>query len=262
MLRDFYLPTDRVLLNINILLVDTGDELVMFDSGVGPSPDWGRRKFGPDAGRLLHNLRAAGVDPADITSIAITHGHPDHAWGLVDDEGDPLFPRATIHMSRVDHEFFTDEERFAGAADAMARDRFGGARRNLLPYSERLHLLEDGGVVVSGIVAMSTPGHTPGHFVYAIESRGETLINWGDLCHHEILLLQHPEWQFIMDGDGSQAIEQRMRILELVDENHYAVLGCHFPFPGLGHIVRHKSGYLWQPTDTARRRVELARATE
>lgn len=262
LLRDFFLPTDRVLLNVNILVVKTDAGLVMFDSGVGSSRDWGRRKFGADSGRLLGNLLAAGIDPADITTIAITHAHPDHVWGLVNDEGGPLFPNATVHVSQLDHAFFTDAEKLTNAEDAkdaMAIDRFGGARRNLLPYQGRIRLLEDGDVVVPGVTALLTPGHTPGHVVYLIESDGQTLVNWGDLCHHEVLLLQRPHWQFIMDGDGPAAVEQRVRIFEFVDANRYAVLGCHFPFPGLGHIVKRGDGYIWQPTDVARQQVKLSR---
>lgn len=258
LLRRSYLPVDRVLLNINILVVETEAGRVMFDTGVGAAREWGRRKFGEHSGKLLENMRAAGIAPSDIDVVALTHAHPDHAWGLVDDEGHPLFPRATVAVSRLDHDFFTDPERLADAEDAAALDRFGGASRNLLPYRDRLRLLEDGDQVIPGVTALLTPGHTPGHAAYLIESEGETLINWGDLCHHEVLLLQKPGWQFVMDNDGPAAVLQRLRILDLVDANRYGVLGYHFPFPGLGHIVEQGEGYRWQPTDLARREVELA----
>lgn len=255
-LRENYLPVEHVLLNINVLLVETPHGVVMFDSGVGSNRDWGQRKFGQTAGRLLDNLRSAGVDPQDIAAVAITHCHPDHVWGLVDDDGRPLFPNAEVWVSRVDFEYFTDPDRLERAVDPAQVDRFAGARRNLLPYRDRLRMIDDGDLLFDCTRAWSTPGHTPGHLVFAIESDGEVLVNWGDLCHHEVLLLQHPEWQFVMDIDGPAAVVARMSTLREVHAHRFSVLGYHFPFPGLGHITAQGDGFVWLPADAERKSVD------
>lgn len=256
-----FLTVEHVLLNVNILVVETPRGLVMFDSGVGSNREWGRRKFGETAGKLIDNLRAAGVDPGDIAAVAITHCHPDHVWGLVDDDGQRLFPNAEVFVGRVDFEYFTNAERLESAADPAQRDRFAGARWNLLPYLDRLRMVEDGDYLFECTRVLMTPGHTPGHLVFAIESDGEVLVNWGDLCHHEVLLLQNPAWQFVMDVDGPAAVAARLRTLRVVEARRLAVIGYHFPFPGLGHIVAQDEGYVWLPSDPERKGVDDALAT-
>jgi hypothetical protein len=88
--------------------------------------------------------------------------------------------------------------------------------------------------------------------IYEITSGDETMICWGDLCHHQVLLLEHPEWNFVFDHDGAEATSQRVRTYEFVDSERYAVFGYHFPFPGHGHLRRDRNGYTWIPSDLPR----------
>jgi glyoxylase-like metal-dependent hydrolase (beta-lactamase superfamily II) len=251
LLTDYHLLPDNVRLNDNILVVDTGEALVQFDSGVGIDPEFGRGFFGPATGQVLPNLRDAGIAAADIDILAITHTHPDHVWGLVDVEGTPLYPNATIAVSREDFEFWTDLGNITPEMNQHRKDHFTGARKNLMPYADagRIMWVDDGTELVPGITGIATPGHSPGHRVYRIESEGQTIICWGDLCHHQVLLLQHPEWSFQFDHDKPAATAQRHRIYDFVESNRYAVLAYHFPFPGLGHLRRSASGYDWIPSE-------------
>ena len=254
-----YLPTNVVHGNQNVLVVDVDGTLVMFDSGVGTDPALGVKEFGGDTGLTIPNLRAAGIEPAQIDVIALTHAHPDHAWGLADADGKRLFPNAKIAVGRADFDYWTDLSRVPDAPSEHQRAQIIGAHKNLTAYSGDLILLDGGETLVPGIRAIATPGHTPGHMVYEITSDGETMICWGDLCHHQVLLLEHPEWNFMFDYDGAAATSERIRIYDFVDSHRYAVLGYHFPFPGLGHLRRDPGGYTWLPTNLPQRLPDPAR---
>lgn len=254
LLVDHHLSPETVRLNQNILIVDTGSELVQFDAGVGTDPALGRGFFGPGTGRAVPAMRAAGIDPADIDVIALTHAHPDHAWGLVDPDGQRVYPNAVLAVSKAEFDHWTDLGKVDAAPDEHRKDHFRGAHKNLMPYADagRIRWVEDGAEVATGIRAVATPGHSPGHVVYTITSGGETIVCWGDLCHHQVLLLQRPDWAFQFDFSGPEATAQRRRIYELVDHGRHAVLGYHFPFPGLGHLRRDGDGYAWLPSELER----------
>ncbi|WP_326565247.1 MBL fold metallo-hydrolase [Amycolatopsis rhabdoformis] len=249
LLHRHYLPTENVRLHQNLLIVDTGTQLVLIDTGVGRSPDLGRGFFGPQTGQAVNSMRAAGFEPADIDVVAITHAHPDHCWGLIDEHDQPLYPDATVVVSDADFTHWTDLSKVDTAPNQHLRDHYIGAHRNLLAYGDRVHRVGDGHEVAPGITAMATPGHSPGHLVYRIESAGETMLCWGDLCHHYVLLLQHPEWRFQFDHDGPAATAQRNRVYDLAERHRHRVFAYHFPFPGLGHLKRDGDGYAWLPTD-------------
>ncbi len=113
LLNDNYLPSDQVEMEQNTLLINTGDKLVLFDTG-----DGGSKMFGPKSGRQLANLKAAGIDPKDIDAVILTHAHPDHCWGLIT-AGNPTFPNAQIYLAQADFDFWTDEAKLK--IDAMKR---------------------------------------------------------------------------------------------------------------------------------------------
>ncbi|NWE73529.1 MBL fold metallo-hydrolase [Pseudomonas gingeri] len=255
LLEDNFLPKDRMSLNQNILIVNTGSQLVLFDTGSGVNAEFGIKTFGAQTGQALKNLRAAGIDPADIDIVALTHAHPDHCWGLVDDDGQLLYPNARIAIDPRELDYWTDLSILSTpkgeAMNPHMRDHFLGAHKNLTPYvgRERIILIGDGFELLPGITAVSTPGHSPGHTLYKIESQEQTLVLWGDLCHHQVLLLQRPQWGFLFDYDNAAAAHTRMRVLEEVARARHAVLSYHFPFPGHGHLVARDGGYHWLPIE-------------
>ncbi|MEY2603527.1 MAG: hypothetical protein QOH31_1308, partial [Verrucomicrobiota bacterium] len=128
------------------------------------------------------------------------------------------------------------------------KDHFSGAYYNLLPYHDSLIFIEDGKEVVPGITAIAATGHTPGHHLYAIHSRGQTLIDIGDLSHQQILLLKRPHWEFQFDYDSSKAAETQIRHFDRIVQERHAILAYHFPFPGLGHLRKDRDGYTWVAT--------------
>ena len=173
----------------NTLVVNTGDRLVLFDTG-----DGGSKMFGPKSGRLLANLKAAGIDPKDIDVVALTHAHPDHCWGLMAADGTPNFPNAQIAISQADFDFWTDEGKAQGD---MMKPMIEGTRRQLMPNRGRMIFIKDGQEIAPGIRAMAAPGHTVGHTIFIIASGGKTLVNTGDIAHHHIDLDADPARAFV-----------------------------------------------------------------
>lgn len=230
----------------NVLVLELDGRLVMFDAGVGTAPDWGARRFGDWTGKLVERLSAAGIGREDIDVIALTHAHPDHAWGLVDAAGRRVFPRARLAVARRDVEHFMAGAAAGEFADPGAADRYLGARRCLQPYLDDAQLLEDGDVVVRGVAAQATPGHTPGHLVFRVADPAGDLIFWGDLCHHRALL-REPAWATGFDHDGAAAAAQRQAVLAGLAADDAFVLSYHFPFPGYGRVQQDADGYGWLP---------------
>ena len=241
LLTDNYQPTDNVKVEQNTVVVNTGAQLVLIDTGTGT----GIKEFGPDAGRLLANLKVAGIDPRSIDAILITHGHLDHCGGLMSAEAARNFPKAQIYMTQADYDFWTDEGK-AGTNDMM-KMLIGGARRNLVPNRERIVFIKDGQEVVSGIQAMLTPGHTVGHTSYMISSQGQSLLNTGDVCHHFLIATEKPRMPFAFDTDGAQGVASRLKVFDMLASTRTPMLAYHFPWPGLGHIGKQGDAYRYFP---------------
>ncbi len=237
MLTANFLPTDNTVLEQNVLVVNTGDKLILFDTGMGKV-----QMLGPKSGRLLANLRAAGIDPTSIDAVVVSHAHLDHV-GAIAEGGQPIFPNAQIYISQADLEFWTDEAKLGGPMKAFIEV----ARNNLLPVRDRIVFFRDGQEFLPGVVAVATPGHTVGHTMFAISSAGQSLTYIGDLTHHQVLLLEKPLTEFAYDTDPKAAGQTRLRHLTSFASNRTTVLGYHFPFPGIGNIARSGDGFRYFP---------------
>jgi glyoxylase-like metal-dependent hydrolase (beta-lactamase superfamily II) len=240
LLVDNFLQPNAIAAEQNALVLNTGRQLVLFDTGLGAS-----RLFGPTTGRLIANLKAAGIDPSSIDAVCLTHAHPDHCWALVGEGGRPNFPNARVFVSKADFDFWTDEAKLQ--APGVVKDLVAGTRPQLLPLRERITFVENGKETVSGVTAMASPGHTVGHHHYVIASGRDTLVLTGDLAHHHVLSLQRPRIAFAFDTDPRQAAESRARTFDMAARERTLLLVYHFPFPGLGHLAKAGEGYAWHP---------------
>jgi glyoxylase-like metal-dependent hydrolase (beta-lactamase superfamily II) len=239
-LADNFLPTENVAFEQNALVINTGSHLVLFDTGMGDS-----KLLGPTTGRLIANLKAAGIDPKDIDAVALTHAHPDHCWGLLTENGSRNFPNAQIYIAQADLDFWTDEARLS--QDAI-KDFVEGARKQLLPNRDRIVFIKDGQEFLPGIQAMAAPGHTVGHVIFLISSQGKILCNMGDVVHHHIIPVEQPRLEFSFDTDPKQGAESRVRVFDMLSSSRIPSITYHFVWPGIGHIAKQGTGYRYFPT--------------
>jgi glyoxylase-like metal-dependent hydrolase (beta-lactamase superfamily II) len=242
MLTSNFLDTSNVILEQNILVLNTGDKLVLFDTGMGSSP-----MFGPTTGKMLANLKAAGIDPKDIDAVVATHAHCDHVWGIQSDDGKPNFPNAQIYISQADFDFWTDEAKLQMKDPAYMKPFVEGARKNLLPNRDRIVFFKEGQEFLPGIQAMAAPGHTVGHTVFMITSDGKTMAAIGDLTHHQVLLMEKPLIEFAYDTDSKQSAKTRVRVLDMLASNRIPLIAYHFPWPGIGHVAKQGEGFRYYP---------------
>lgn len=234
-----FLPNAPMVLQENALVLDTGKRVILFDTGFGEVP-----LFGTASGQLPKNLVRAGIKLEDIDTVILTHIHPDHAWGLTNAEGKKTFPNAEVFVSRTDFDFWTDESK---VDDENMGAFVQGARKAILPYKDRLTLVEKNGEVLPGISALSFPGHTLGHTSYLIQSGNEAFLNLGDICHQYALLFPYPRWKYKWDVDADMAVQSRLKCFDMAVTDNLTLLGFHFPFPGIGRIRREGEGFRYVP---------------
>ena len=139
LLTDNFLSPTNAVLEQNILVMNTGDKLLLVDTGMGSST-----MFGPTTGKMLASLKAAGIDPKDIDGVLATHAHFDHVWGIMGDDGKPNFPNAQVYISQADFEFWTDEKKLSMKDPTYMQPFVEGARKNLLPVRDRTVFIKDG----------------------------------------------------------------------------------------------------------------------
>ena len=226
---------------MNAFLVNTGDKLVLIDSGAG-------KLFGPTLGKFAANLAAFGIDPASVDIIAMTHLHPDHFGGLLDANAKIAFPNAQFMVSEADTKFWLDEA-IAAKVPAENKPFFDQARMVAGPYiaAQKFVPVVDGKEIVPGITAMAAPGHTPGHTMYRITSGTDTLLIWGDIIHSATLQFAHPDWGIAFDTDGDLAAATRKKVFDMVATDRVMIAGAHVPFPGIGHVVKAATAYSYVP---------------
>ncbi|MGF1526238.1 MAG: MBL fold metallo-hydrolase [Candidatus Competibacterales bacterium] len=242
MLTNNFLDPSSVILEQNILVLNTGEKLVLFDTGMGEST-----LFGPTTGKMMHNLEAAGIDPGAIDAVVCTHAHCDHVWGIMSEGGERNFPNAQIYISQADFDFWTDEAKLSMEEPSYMKLFVEGARKNLLPNRDRIIFIKDGEEFLPGIQAMSAPGHTIGHTIFMITSAGETMAAIGDTTHHQVLLLEKPLMEFAYDTDSKMSAQTRYRVLDMLAAQRIPMIAYHFPWPGIGHIAKHGEGFQYYP---------------
>src|SRR5215475_12101081 len=193
MMSDHFLPADNVVLDQNALVINTGDKLALFETGMSSV------KRNDAMGRLVTNLKQSGIDPNDIDHVIPTHAHIDHVVGIMSADGSRNFPNTQIHIAQADLEFWTDDKRLGtpGEGSSLA------AKKNLLPNRDRIVFYKDGQEVIPGVQAMHTPGHTVGHTCFVINSGAKSLFVVGDLTHH-VILVEKPRMEVAFDTDPKQ----------------------------------------------------------
>lgn len=237
--------TNPVEASINVFLIDTGDKQVLVDTGAG-------ELFGSlGGGKLPRALQTAGYAPDEIDTILITHIHTDHSGGLVVG-GQMMFPNATVYAGKADVDLWLNPSNAENAERLnLERRYFDEAVKTVKPYLDagKLKSFSDETTIVSGITAYPTPGHTPGHSFYIVESGGDRIEFWGDIIHFGSIQFPNPKITVVYDVNSHAAAEQRAKQFPRAERAHSLVAAAHLPFPGVGHIRAKDQGYTWIPVD-------------
>lgn len=215
-----FLPTNAAQFYFTPTVVNTGSELVLFDTGL-------------NASGITAALASAGYTPDQIDIVVITHMHGDHIGGLMND-GSPTFPNARYVTGQVEFDSWskTDNEGFAN---------------NVKPMADKMTFLGDGGSVTSGVTAMAAFGHTAGHMTYMLESEGRQMLLIADLANHFVWSLGYPDWEVRFDQDKAAAAASRRKVLGMLATDKIPFVGYHMPFPALGYAEKRDDGFRYVP---------------
>jgi glyoxylase-like metal-dependent hydrolase (beta-lactamase superfamily II) len=233
-LGDNFRPARRT--PVNAFLVYSAGRLALIETGSG-------NYLLPTAGKLMENVKAAGVDPADIESVLLTHMHPDHSAGLGDMKtGKRYYPNAELVMHENEPKHWFDDAKMSAAPERAQRLYFQAGREQVLPYKDRWRLFKQG-EVFPGITAIPRHGHTPGHTTFLISSGNDQLLIWGDTVHVPEVQTARPEVCMEFDTDADAAAASRRKVFDMVATDKLRVTGMHLHFPGFAHLVRRGQGY-------------------
>ena len=228
--------------SVNGYLINTGEKLVLVDTGAAGL-------FGPTLGNLVANLKASGYQPEQVDEIYITHMHADHVGGLM--AGDKrAFPNAIVRADKHDADFWLSQANLDKAA-VDDKGFFQGAMASINPYvkADKFKSFDGNTELVAGIKAVASRGHTPGHSIYAVESKGQKLMLWGDLMHVASVQFENPGVTIKFDTDSKAAAAQRKKAYADAAKLGYLVGSAHLSFPGIGYLRAEGKGYAWIPVN-------------
>lgn len=215
-----HIPSDTSQFFFTPTVVNTGAELILFDTGL-------------NAAGTTAALAEAGYAPEQIDTVVITHMHPDHIGGLMR-EGAPTYANARYVTGATEFD----------AWDSSGNELFEAQMR---PLAERTEFINDGSAVASGITGMDAVGHTPGHMTFMLESGGKQLLLGADFANHYVWSLAHPDWEVRFDQDKEMAAKTRRRILDMLVADSLPMVGYHMPWPALGFVETDGDGYRYVP---------------
>jgi glyoxylase-like metal-dependent hydrolase (beta-lactamase superfamily II) len=229
------LPTDKLQLGLDPLLVKTADKVLLFDTGANGV-------FGPTTGTLQASLKDANIDPASVTDIFISHVHGDHVGGLINNaDGSLAFPNATIHISKAEWKFLQEmKQDLANQIGLANRDKLVAAMK------PAVDAFKPGAELLKGVVtAVDIKGHTPGHSGYKITSGAESLLYVGDSVHHFVISVQKPGWPMGFDADPKVGAKSRADLIAKAAAEGQRIYAVHFPFPSVGKFMKDGDSYKW-----------------
>jgi glyoxylase-like metal-dependent hydrolase (beta-lactamase superfamily II) len=217
--------------NFGCFILRSGGETILVDTG-----------FGPDLpGRLPEDLVSKGIDPTEITIVAITHLHADHVgWNIttVEGNGKLTFPRARYLVAKQDWDHFRKPEVSKQAHYVESQ---------VLPLEKHgvLSLMDGETKLTDHITMVPTPGHTPGHMSVAITSQGKRGFITGDVINFPFQA-QETGWALAFDVDSKAAQRTRETVLEQLELEGTIVGAGHFLAPSFGRFLRSGNRRYWQ----------------
>jgi glyoxylase-like metal-dependent hydrolase (beta-lactamase superfamily II) len=225
---------EQIIAPTNPVVIRSGEDTILVDNGSG-------NKFQPTAGKLVENLRAAGIEPESVTKLVFSHAHPDHIWGTLKDDGALAFPNATYYINSAEWDFWMDPDILTKMPQEF-HDFARGAQRDLAAAKDHAVMMNPGDDIVTGVTVLDTAGHTPGHI--SLEVAGEDgLIIVADAITHQAVFFAHPEWRSGFDAIHDLAAQNRRALLERAATDKTRLLGFHWLYPGIGYAERKDDAY-------------------
>ena len=234
------LSTEFMPIPLTVLVLKIGEKYVMIDSGSGVG------QWQANATNLPSNMKAAGIDRGQISTILVSHFHPDHVWGLMEKGTNAaVFPNAELIVSSTEYNWWTEP----GRVEKLPEGRRPAGKRigDVFPTWKNWKLVEDNAEVAPGVRLLAAPGHTPGHSAFLVTSGEDQLMVSNDAMYVPALLAPHPDWQGAYDQDGATAITTRRKLMDRVIADKMMVCGAHFPFPGRGTFTKDGNAYAFAP---------------
>ena len=234
------LTTEFMPIPLTVVVLKIGDKYVMIDSGSGVG------QWQANATNLPSNMKAAGIDRGQISTILVSHFHPDHVWGLMEKGTNAaVFPNAELIVSSTEYKWWTDP----GRVEKLPEGRRPAGKRigDVFPTWKNWKLVEDNAEVAPGVRLLAAPGHTPGHSAFLVTSGKDQLMVSNDAMYVPALLAPHPDWQGAYDHDGATAVTTRRKLIDRVIADKMMVCGAHFPFPGRGTFTKDGDAYAFAP---------------
>lgn len=239
------LDPDNLTIHFNPVVIETSAGRALVDTGFGPAAG---QAPGATTGLLLKSLAAAGIDPASIDSVVISHFHGDHVAGLVGPDGGPAFPGARILVPAPEWAFWMDDAQMK-AATGMVAQAFATNREVFGAVKDKVSQFAWGDEILPGVTAEGTPGHTPGHTSFTVRDGGQALFIQSDVTNNPAIFVVHPDWMVGFDQNGPEAVATRRRVYDRAAAEKVPVQGFHFPFPSRGAIEKAGDGYRLVPMD-------------
>jgi glyoxylase-like metal-dependent hydrolase (beta-lactamase superfamily II) len=223
----------------NVTFVRTPRGLIALDAG-------NTAGVAPTVGQLIPNMRAAGLDPAQVVIMAHTHFHGDHIGGLATNDGAAVYPNAQVMVPEREWAYWNDAGEESRGPEAR-RPAFANVRRRFAPYQGKITQFAPGATIVPGITAVATNGHAPGHTAFLIADGNQQVMVIGDAITTPAFFVVNPDWYPVFDMDPAMAVETRKRLLDRTATDRVPIIGYHFNMPAVGRVERAGSGYRLLP---------------
>jgi glyoxylase-like metal-dependent hydrolase (beta-lactamase superfamily II) len=227
---------EQIQLVNNVTVIRKQSEVILIDAGTGP-------RHQPTAGKLAENLRAAGIAPAAVTKVVLTHGHPDHLWGILDANNVPIYRNASYIVSEVEWNLWSDPDVLQKLPAVFPKERIAtGAKNHFSHVADKVLMVRAGHEIISGVRVIDTPGHTPGHISVEVAG-GDGLVIGADALTHAVISFQYPSWRVPVDHEPDVGISTRLRLLDRLATEKRRLVAAHLPFPGSGFVERKDRAY-------------------
>ncbi len=239
---------DRLIMSIHSWVLKTRHHTILIDTCVGNhKPRPGSPRFHMLDRPYMANLGATGIRVEEVDYVLRTHLHVDHVgWNtrLKDGRWVPTFPNAKYVFSKTDRDYF-DPARGEGGKDVLNAQVFNDSVLPILEAGQ--DMVVDGTQQLGDALTISpAPGHSPGHVLIALQSRGSEALFTGDIMHHPIQI-HCPDWSSAFCFDPGAARRSRRRVLERAAARGSVLYPAHFAEPHIARVAERAGGFAYLP---------------